>query len=237
MKTLIKMGLAISCILLLGSCIDFAQEIELNRDGSGEFELTVSAPEMGDSDGADPFMSDEEAKAQAEASGVEIIENSVTKANGKVVTKLRVAFDNMDELNAFMKKQGDEGDDMNLQFSLEKSGGETTLRHQVTPEKKDSEGDKDAEMGKMMMANILKDSYYTIQWTLPGEVIEATDGATIEGNKVDFKVPMLAMINGSGVDVSASYKSGSPMWIYFAIGAVVLVYLLVIRPRLSKKSQ
>lgn len=226
------------CAFLLASCIEFEQEIDLKSDGSGEFEMEISVPDMGSGDDTDTLMSDEEAEAQAEASGVEILENSTSKANGKITTTLRVAFDDMEELNTFMQKEDEEGNkDMSFQFSLEKNGGESTLRHQVTPEEtKDEEGEKDSEMGELMLANMLKDSYYVVRWSLPGEVTDATGEANIEGNKVDFKIPMIAMMKGSGVDVSATYKSGTPAWIFLAIGGVVLLLVIIFLARFLRKS-
>jgi len=223
--------------MLLGSCFEFEQSVELQRNGSGEFELVVRVPDMDGADPDDGFMSEEEANAQAEASGVEILENSVARANGKVTSKIRIAFDNVDELNAFMQKPGEEGSDApNFVFSLEKNGGESTFTHKVIPAQKAGAADADTQMGELMLANMLKDSYYSIRWILPGEVLRASDGATIEGSEVSFKVPMVALMNGSGVDVSATYESGLAAWSLYLIGGAVLVGLIVVLPRLRKKS-
>lgn len=237
MKQRISAVLAILTSLLLTSCIEFEQALDLKSNGSGEIEFVISTPEMDEmSSESEGFMSDEEASEQAQASGVEILENSITKANGRVINKLRVAFDDMEELNAFMaRKDGEEENSAEFKFSLSTEGSTTTLRHQVVPDQSEGEDDENA-MGEAMLAGMFKDSFYEINWTLPSDVLSASDGATIEGNKVSFKIPFLATIQGSGVDVSASFKSQAlPQWAYFAIGGTVLVLILIFLPKAFKK--
>lgn len=52
---------------------------------------------------------------------------------------------------------------------------------------------------------------------------QASDGATIDGNSVRFKVPLMAMTKGAGIDVSATYEERLSKWVLPLAGGVILL--------------
>jgi hypothetical protein len=216
---------------LLPSCLDLEQKVTLDRDGSGELELITKTPESNrqeDNTEAKGPLGGEEAEKRAEASGVEILEQSVQTANGQVISRIRLAFDTVEELNAFMSGMDEDDQGGTFEFTLEEGDDGITFSHRIISEeqidpKTEEESDAGGAIAEMMMANLFKDASYIIRWTLPGEVLSASEGATIEGNSVSFEIPLIALTKPSGVNVSATYENGLPAWVLPVGGGVLLL--------------
>lgn len=229
--------------LFLSSCLDLEQEVTLEGDGSGELALTTKAPARDNPENEDvaaDLLGGAEAKEQAKASGVEILEQSVKTANGQVISKIRVAFDTVEDLNQFMSGMNQEGQGGIFEFSLEEGDNGTTFSHRAIPvETKDPEGEENdgaaGAMAEMMMANLFKDASYVIRWTLPGDVLSATEGATIKGDSVTFEIPLIALTKPSGVDVSATYEKGLPGWVLPVGGGLLLLVVGLLLGRLLSR--
>lgn len=194
-------------VLSLTSCFDITEELNVNNDGSGKYNLTIDMSGMmdmidmmGEADSASESMDELETEYNKQAEllrAIEGITNVSSDFSKKGVYKIGYNFSSIDALNKALNTTAEskEGKESKITYSFNgKTFERSTILNQKLDkdedeaeeetEEEESELDMDESM-KSMMNMMFKDHFYTCIVHFEGSVKKLKEGedATVSDDK------------------------------------------------------
>jgi hypothetical protein len=234
--------------LLLAGCLDYREEIWLEKDGSGRMnaQLTVNLggldlpPGSGNGNASESFgtggLDGEEFRRKLEGQdGIRVLTVESTREAGKYGLKWAVAFDSLAALKALdgpgPSAAGNEGS-LNFQgdtgqligdISWKEAGGKRIFSRGVGEDPAGGVTPMGVGMAGMMFAGAGLE--YTVHF--PGQV-ETTNGTLLDDKRtVRWNVPLTQLMVGR-TTMTAEVKSGPDIpWLWIGIGVFIVVDLIV----------
>ncbi|MDD4351441.1 MAG: LPXTG cell wall anchor domain-containing protein [Candidatus Gracilibacteria bacterium] len=204
MKKVLSFCFVSALALMLTGCINYAEEISLNPDGSGTWVIDYSISEEM-MDATEGMAEDNFDTAEIEKSfeGKELKLNKVDtfSKDGFRHVVMETSFTDISQLVEMMEGR-------ELKFTANEDG--TYTFYAMMP-----------GGGGMMEDDSMKEFTWTTVVNLPGEVAEST--GTVKGRTVTWEIPLTEV---SGTEMSATVipsAMGGSMMLWYILGGVVIV--------------
>jgi hypothetical protein len=236
MRVIGLLTILISVVFLTG-CVDYEETITLNADGSGTITVHFSYSEdlVVEKLGEEEFffsLDKEEIESELGAQNVrvdKIDKYMEEELHHSIVTLSFVDINLIPDKWAFEDRGfgfRDEGGTL-LFYSLLARGKDQA----VVVEDDDGATHPEKELTGFAGEMLFSDYTFKTTVTLPGKVIEASEGGVIENNTVSWVYPLNSMINND-VDVEVSARVEKPtshsVWKWAVIGLAVIAGILTV---------
>jgi hypothetical protein len=223
-------GLMLGAIILavtLAGCINYDQQVDVNKNGSGKMimhysmaQQLVSMMSMGDQGGGGsdqemPFkLKEEEVKKDLAAQGVKVDKFETKTEGDQQHFYVHISFDNIANLNQTQTFK-------DMQFGWTDADGVITYT-QTLKGKPKKEGEADDPQAKQMAQAMFGSAAFKYTVKLPSKALPAPDtNGTIaeDGMTVSWSYPLVELDSGDKV-MTAKFKSGG---LPFSIGMIAIV--------------
>ena len=224
----------------LGGCVDYEEEMWLWGDLSGRVAMTIAVREeivRGDT-GLEKDLSESGVRADLERiPGVRLEAFESFRDSGRVVAKLKIAFDDVDKLTRH-ERNATESTPLSLlgAIAVKEEGGrvrfERTLR--AMPEAKGESFGANV-LAKGLSSLLFSNNYLSYRLHLPGEIITANtqriDGPT---RTVDWKFTLAQAMREPPV-MHAEWKKPFPWGWILILGAIFAGIVIFVRVKASRR--
>jgi hypothetical protein len=214
------------CAVLLGSCVDYEEEMWLNNDLSGRLALTLSVQEelVKGNTGLERDIREEVIRRDIERiPGVKLQSFRAFRDAGKIVEKMVIEFDSVEKLSRYETSIGEAGAVSLLgTFKIQESRGRIVFERTVPvlPRLQGSTAVKDLFV-QGLSSFFLGKNYLSYKLHLPGEIINAnTQRVDGQNRVVEWKFTLAQAVHDPPSMQSEWKKQGGR-------GTIVLVGVLV----------
>jgi hypothetical protein len=239
MKSTLAITSALAATILLGSCLDYEETLELEGDLSGRLTGSISLNELiaaaAGNDGEAAFSAARLEETVARLEGVTLEFTEEYTENGLRTLRYGLLFESLAHLGApgsGASPEDDEFADFFGTITLEREEGRATFRRTVTFENARDEIDKETNealdlLMETLLAGVLGRNHFTYTLRFPSTVFEAnSEQIDADTNTVTWKFPLSKLATGPA-EMRAVYKSPSGLglvtWLLLAAGALVLL--------------
>ena len=238
----VKLSVLLTILLTIG-CIEYEEKISLKADGSGtmtiHYMISESMLQFAKNDGMPlTFDKDEiERELESDKIKVESVEAYTQDEKRHIVTKL--TFEDINDLPnkwIFQDREmyfSSEGDFYKFRsvFAMGKAKEQGRYsEHQ--------EGEEPGPFGEQFAQALFGDYTFTFSIEMPGEVLEASPEATIEGNEVVWRFSLAKLSDMEKVEMTVKAKKPAAFpFILIVILVVVVVAVIVIVVLMSSRKK
>lgn len=199
--------------LLFSSCINYNDEIKINKDLSGTMSVEFLIPnsllggELGK--GFEKYIQEAEENAK-KVKGIELLEAKIIPEGSQTKYRIRLKFNSFENLEKYFKEYKDEKKDSPYNFKIFETEEGIKFERIITPteskdKKRETEEDK---MAESFAQSILANNIWSFKITFPYEVIK-TNGDLQEDKKTVIWKYDLYTLAAKGVKMEATIKKPS----------------------------
>lgn len=212
-----------SFTLLLSGCINYAEDLTLNPDGSGKMVVhySISEDTVKQMDEAETPLNFDKAEIEKEFEGkkAKLEDVNVYSEDNLRHIVMTVSFKDMSEVTEMLEDRG-------ATLTANADGSQSfEIAYPGTGEA------ADASATEMLKGYTWKTTVNT-----PGKVVEASEGGVVSGGSVTWDMPIVDAVSKAG-KMTAKFVPGSPlnmMYIYIGAGVVALLIILFLAFRKKK---
>ena len=240
MEKALRLGLIFLAAVLFSGCLDYDEEMWLNANLSGRVAMTISVPEelVNGKTGMEKDMSEQGVRSDVEKiPGVTLESFESFRDAGKVIAKLRIAFDNVEKLTRHEQGVAESGPASLLgAITLREESGkvifERTLR--VMPQTK-SEGVAKDFLTKSLSSLLFSKNHLSYKVHLPGEIVTA-NSQHIDGKErvVEWKYSLAQAMREPPV-MKVEWKKTLPWGWILMTGAIIAGAVFTLRIKSLRK--
>jgi hypothetical protein len=229
---IVKLSL-IAIVLFTIGCIEYEEKISIKADGSGtmtvHYMISESMLNFAQDDGM-PLTFDKneiEEELKSDKVKVESIEAYTEEEKRHIVTTLTFRdINDLPEKWVFQDREmsfSSEGDFYTFRsvFSIGKG-------KQQAPAAEKSQEEELGAFGEQFAEALFGDYTFTFSIQMPGEIIEASPDATIEGNEVTWKFSLAKLSDMEKIEMTVKAKKPAAFPILLIIILVVIVVVIIL---------
>ena len=239
-----RLLLLILPFLLVLSCIEYEEEMWVNKDGSGKIKMKISMPQFlaeydTEGEGISSFDEENVKKKIEEIDGLTLIESKSYEENEKNVIEMVVKFDSFE----ILEKANEEEDNQLFigDIKMEKDEDDRIVFKRTISMEDSSKSEADKESEKLMAA-MLGQYKFSYMVHFPNKVIEANtsdDNIDQKSNTVKWTFSLASIISAPQEMVAtleaAEEAKDQFNWLTVGIGVVVVFMLISIISMAVKK--